>query len=81
MNLQGKYVTVTTQEECEAVLNLAKEKGFTFPESMPNAMYQYIENSYIIHIVFEDNNEISWCANNVYIIYFQQLDLKTFLSL
>lgn len=81
MNLQGKYVTATTQEECEAVLQKAKEKGFNFPELILKAMYPYIENNYTIYILFEGNNEVTWCVNNVYTMYFQQIDLETLLSL
>ena len=78
MNLEGKYVTVTTQEECEAVQKKAFELGYSWRGSGNNLLDFTIKNNNM-NIVFLEGFHLAFNFSSTSIR--EQVPLQTLLSL
>jgi hypothetical protein len=80
MNLEGKYVTVTTQEECEAVQKKAFELGYSWNTSGVNILnFDNLsqDNSMSIVFFYDETIAYNFSQENMGC----QIPLQTLLSL
>ena len=79
MNLEGKYVTVTTQEECDAVQKKAFELGYIWRENK-RKMLVFFKAQYPVNLYFKDMT-LTWMPENIPVKGHINIDTQTFLSL
>ena len=75
MNLEGKYVTVTTQDECEAV----QKKAFELVYSWRNGNTDILWINMAMNINFKPNKQLTFSSWSLY--QHDEIPLQTLLSL